>query len=445
MVMERLTRRGSAATNVPAAFFAGVLITLAETLLHPLILLVYFVSQLTSSLQSVAMVIVVGFGAWALPQIVWPWLYRATSRQLPWALSAMTVRTAAAILLAYTAYRTGVSDEQRLRAFFICYLAYSLSAGIAHVPVTMLLARGVPSSARGRLVQQQVLWAGIAAVVAAVVVRETLGPTGPGFPRHLALVFVAAATSLIAATYFVARIREPRVAQSSEAVVAPPRRRDFGQALSDGAFRRFVLFGTLAALSSLADPFYLLYARQQVALPDSWVGLALLFYATGSLLSGPLWSAIVNTSGAKAVVQTATAVKIISPLTLVAVPHVLSSQLYVDHVTNSDVAQWMLALPFAAIGVATRGLLTGNFAYLADLKVASRQSAYHFLALTPLLVAAVAPLAGASLAGRWGLDRLLMIALSAGLVSVLGTGMLANTSRRVRGTRSAWRLREARP
>jgi hypothetical protein len=429
--------------NAPAVFLAGILITIAETLLHPTIVLVFFASELTDSLRTIGYVVTVGLLGWYLPQVLAPWLTGGSGRQLPWALGASIIRSASAIFLAYSAYRTDVTDDQRLRSFFICYGAYSLASGFVQLPMSELISRSVPGQHRERLIQQRNLWGGLLAIGVALFVRHTLGTAGPGFPRNVALLYIAAAAAVSGATYFIARIREPQLVQRSSATGSPPSAGDVAKVLSDGAFRRFHFFGLLCTATTVADPFYVAYARSEYHVPSAWVGMMLVLFAAGSLLSAPMWAGVIRFGGARAALQTATAIKVVAPLLVVALPYLIDSDLYRDHVSDRRVVYSILAAPFAVLGIATRGYLSGNFRYLMDLTVSKRRSSYQIVALTPLLVAAAIPLAGAEIAGRWGFDRLFLSALFTGFVAVVCAGALAGTSRRVRATSAAWRLRDA--
>jgi len=430
--------------NAPFALISGVLLALAEALLHPTILLVFFVSQLTDSLRTIGLVVTVGLLGWYLPQLIVPWLSQSSARQMPWALSASLVRAAAAIFLAYSGYRTDVTDDDRLRSFFICYIVYSVAAGFAQSPVNELIARSIPAESRARIFQQRALWAGIFAVGAGVLARQTISTDGPGFPRNFALIFIAAAAAASGAALFVGRIREPRTLQRTGPARFTPRATDFMRVLSDGAFRRFILFGVFAGISTAADAFYVIYARREFDIPPSWIGAFLGLFAATALLSTPLWAGIVRLSGARGALQTAMALRVVSPLTMVGLPYALDSDLYRDNVSNERIIFYILAVPIAIFGLTARGLAIGNFRYVMDLSVGERRSAYQMLALTPMLVAAAAPIAGAEIADRWGFDRLFLVALFAGFVSVLFTGLLAGTGRRVRASSAAWRLKEAR-
>lgn len=430
--------------NWTYAFAASLLAALAEVLLHPAIILVFFASQLTDSLQTIGLVVTVGLLGWSIPQFITPWVANTSGRQMPWALGASLVRASAVIFLAYIGYRDNVADDERLRSFFICYIAYCVASGFAQAPVNELIARGVSGEGLGRLIAQRNLWSGLIAIAGGVVARQSLGADGPEFPRDVTLLFIGAAAAISGATFFVARIREPQVVQRTGAAGHAPRLRDFGAALGDGALRRFVLVGMIGAAGTLAEPFYLIFARREYDLPTDMVGTFLLVFAVGAFAAAPVWAMIARIGGARTALQTAMALRVIAPLTLLFLPYAIDTDLYRDNVTNERVVFYILAVPFAVQGIALRGFLSGNFQYIQEIGVTDRRAAYQMLALTPMLVAAAAPLAGAAIIERWEFDRLFMVAVFAGFIATLSGGLLANTSSRVRSTAHAWRLRDAR-
>ena len=427
--------------NVPLAFVASVLIVLTEFLLHPTIILVFFVSELTDSLRTIGFVVTVGLLGWYVPQLIAPWFARASGRQMPWALGASLVRAASVIFLAYVGYRTDVSDDERLRSFFICFVAYSVASGFAQGPVNELIAHGVRGEQLSHLVAQRNLWSGVLAVVAALVTRQSLGPAGPDFPRNVTLLFIAAAAAISGATFFLARIMETPAARRSGDI---PRLQDVARVMGDGALRRFTLFGLVAGLATAADPFYVVYARREYGLPVQMIGTFLVVFAVATLLAAPLWTLVTRLWGARAAIQAAIAIKVIAPLVLVFLPYALDTELYRDNVESDRAVYYILAVPFAVQGIALRGFIGGNFRYVMEITVPERRAVYQMLALTPLLAAAAAPLFGAWIINRWDFDRLFLIAVFAGLVAIFAGGLLANTSLRVRAPARAWRLRDAR-
>src|SRR4051794_13318453 len=201
-------RRGTAQTFL-FGLGHGALMSLADTLLYPTIVLTLFVAQLTSDTSKIAFVPVIGTTVWLLPQILFSGLVDKSRRQLPWAAGAAIVQTTSIVLLAYVGYRSNMDDAQRLRSFFFCYVAYNIAAGFASIPTRELVVRSIPRDQRRAFFVQRSLWGAVLAVGAGLVARGLLGPKGPDFPRNFTSFFVMAAAALAAATFCMIRMREP--------------------------------------------------------------------------------------------------------------------------------------------------------------------------------------------------------------------------------------------
>ncbi len=433
-------RRGQA-FNVLLGVVSGALLVLADTLLHPTIVLPLFVSELTDTYALIGLVPAIAAGAWFLPQVLASFVVRGR-RRLPWATGASVVRTAAVTLLAYVGYRAdGLTDAQLLRSFFICYLAYVLAGGFAASPTNDVLVKAVAGERRGRFFAQRALWSGVLAVAAGIVVRAVLGD-GPAFPRNYTLLFLAAAAALTAATFFQARIREPiRLGGAAAGRGRGLRRADLF--LADPNLRRFLLFRVVLSLAAVVDPFYVVYARRELGASGRVIGFYLLALVLARLLLGPLWRELGRRQGSKAVLQVSALVRLLVPLVALILPYVADTPLYQDRVEDDRLLTYGFAVVFVAYGAALAGQVQGNFAHL--LAVAPNELHRGYTALTNILLAPVAfvTILGGAAIERYGFDRAFLVATLAGLVAVFASGALTDTHVRTRPTAEAWRLRRA--
>ena len=433
-------RRGQA-LNVLLGVISGALLVLADTLLHPIIVLPLFVSELTNRYALIGLVPAIAAGAWFLPQVLAGLVVRGR-RRLPWATGALVVRTAAVILLAYVGYRADqLTDAQLLRSFFICYLAYVLAAGFATAPTNDVLVKAVAGERRGRFFAQRSLWAGLLAVAGGVVVRAVLGG-GPAFPRNYSLLFVAAAASLTAATFFQARIREPiRLGRDVGVRGRGLRRADLF--LADPNLRRFLLFRVALSLAAVADPFYVVYARRELAVSGRVIGLYLLALVLARLLLGPVWRRLDRRHGSKAVLQISALVRLLVPLVALILPYLAETSLYQDRVTDDRIVAYAFAAVFVAYGAALAGQVQGNFAHLLAVAPNELRRGYAALANLILVPVAFVTVFGGVVIQRYGFDRAFLVATLVSLVAVFASGALTDTYVRTHPTAEAWRLRRA--
>lgn len=435
-------RRGTS-LNFALGVAHGALLTLADTLLFPTIVLTMFVAQLTGDPVKIALVPVLGTSVWLLPQVLVssvPW----KSRVLPWATGAAIVQTAAIALLAYVGYRANMNNGERLRSFFLCYAAYNFAAGLASAPTRELLAKSIPRDRRAIFFAQRSLWGSVLALVAGVVVHSLFGSRGPAFPRNFTSLFATAAGALAAATFFQMRLREPSRLAAGSVSSHPTGLRNSPQVIADHNFRRLMFFRILLAGSMISDPFLIVYARRQLNLPPSYLGTYLAAAVVARLLSAPVWAWLETRGGHRAVLQGAALARLIGPLVALVLPYLGKNTLYRDHFHDDRPLFYVYAVVFVALGASLSGQIRANHGYLTDIAPEELRTAYVGLANAIMAVAALSPLVGAKLVERSSYETLFVAASLIGLATVFVSGILTDTHTRTRPVARAWRLRGAR-
>jgi MFS family permease len=439
-------RRGLA-LNVFLGIAGGAFGSLAETLILPILVLSFFVAKLTLSFAVIGLVPAIGVGLWALARVPAHILTGPRRRKLPWAIAAVLVRSGAVALLAVVCFRTPPEfadtvavQEQLLRAFFVCYVAYSLAAGFASVPVAAVVAKSIPHEARPLFFRQRALWGGVMGLVAGLVVSQLLRGTVPPFPGDYALLFLAATVCQLAAAFFVATIREPiRVAEAG-ATTSLATVRAMPLALADPNFRRFLVFRTLLSAAGLLDPFLIIFAITRLGASEAAVGGYLIAFVGGRLLATPLWAWLSSRHGDKAVLQVSALLRLVPPLLALLLPYLTATTFYRDRFPSPLLPSWLFGLAFVAIGATVAGQTRGNFGYLAAAAPARLRATYAGLTNGVLAFVAISPVLGGLLIDRRGFSTLLLVTTVIGLLAVFASGALADTFVRARPT-AAWRLR----
>ncbi|HEU5434751.1 MAG TPA: hypothetical protein VFU81_23965, partial [Thermomicrobiales bacterium] len=246
--------------NVFLGVAGGALAALAETLLLPIVVLAFFVGQLTTSYEAVGFVPAIGIGLWAVGRIPASTLVAGQRRKQPWAVAASLIKATATALLAFVCFRVGPGDLSvaagpLLRTFFICWVAYSLAGGFASIPVAALVAKAIPDEARAVFYRQRGLWTGVAGLLAGLVVAQLFRVGGPAFPRNYALLFLAATICQLAAIFFLLTLKEPLRVAPGRSLAPGIVARAVPDALADPNFRRFIVFRALLSAAAVVDPF----------------------------------------------------------------------------------------------------------------------------------------------------------------------------------------------
>lgn len=433
--------------NLTLGVASGAFAGLADALLFPILLPAALVAALTDSYLALAAVPAIAGALWVVPQVVAAPVIRGRSRKLPWATGAALVRAATVALFAYVGYRADrLTDDQLLRAFFICYAAYVVAAGLAAALSDELVRRSLPIGRGDGLFRMRGVFGALLGAAAGLAAARVLGDEGPPFPESFALLFVLAAIALGAAALLQALIREPvRLALPGGATSTRPSVEGWLQALADPAYRRFLWVRAGLAAAALADPFYVVYAARELAVAPAAIGGYLAALVAARVLATPAWSALLRRRGSRTVLQVAGLVRLLVPLVAVLLPYLAETELYRDRVTDDRITSALFGLAFVAYGVALAGLTAGGFAYLLDAVAPERRG--DAFAVTNLALGAMAfvPFAGALLVERWGFETLFLVATLTSLGGIFLTGALPETNVRVRTAAAAWRLRRARP
>jgi MFS family permease len=434
-------RRGLA-LNVFLGIAGSTLGSLAETLILPSIVLAYFVGLTSTSFAVVGLVPALAVALWSLARLPAAILVGPQRRKLPWAIGAALVRAAATALLAAVCFRAPRAAEpqpQLVRAFFVCFVAYALAAGFASVPTGAVLAKAIPQDGRELFFAQRNLWGGVAGLLAGLVVVQLLGE-GPSFPRDYALLFLAATVCQLATAFFVATLREPIRVAAARPVPLASLVGGLPSVVADPNYRRFLAFRSLLSLSTLPDPFFVIFAVRVLAVDERAIGWYVVALVAGRLLSAPVWAAVVARSGERSALQLAALSRLVAPLVALVLPVLRETDLYRERI-GDDLSALLFGVVFLAIGISLGGQARANQSYLAQIAPSARRPAYLAWTNAALVVLAFAPVVGGMVIERYDFEPLFMVATLVGLAAVFASGALTDTHVRTRRSAQAWRLR----
>lgn len=436
-------RRGLA-LNVFLGIAGGAFGSLAETLILPAIVLAFFVAPLTGSYATVGLVPAIGIGLWLLARFPASILVSSQRRKLPWAIGASLVKAAALALLAAVCFRAdAAATEPLLRSFLICYVAYSVAAGFASVPIAAVTGKAIPHEARGLFFQQRIIWGAAGGIVAGLVVIQLLGPSAPAFPQNFGILFLAATVTQLAATFFIATLREPLRIAEPRVFLPAQVMRGIPEALADPNYRRFLFFRLLLSSSAMIDPFLIIFAASSLGVPGGAVGWYVIAFVAGRILSQPLWAALAHRYGERACLQVAALVRLLPPLIALILPYVVSSPQLSRWFTNPLTLPVLFGIAYVALGATLAGQARGNFGYLAETAPERSRAAYAAITNTLLAIVAFVPILGGIIIERNGYDALLLTATGLGLLAVFASGALTDAHVRTRRSAQSWRLRRA--
>jgi len=401
----------------------GAFLMLGDTLIHPTLVLALFVSQISHSNLLVGLVPVLSTGVWFLPQLFVAGFVQRSDRRLPlaiWSTVARSVSIAALGLLGFLI--GGRHPSLLLVAFFVAYSIYNLTAGIANVPFVDVIARAVPANRLAFFFGQRNLWGGVLGFMAGFLIQRILADQS-SFPHGFTILFALSAVALAVGTVTMALISEPGPAPVRQRTSLASQLRDAPRFFANRHFRRFLTFRAFLSIAAIADPFYVVYTRQQLGAPAAVVGIYVSILTVSLFAANLLWSPLADRQGNRLVLQFAALIRMGIPLLALALPPLMRwspiSQRGGDHLLY-----YAFGLVFLAYGVAITGQNLANMTYLLDIAPEQERPAYVGLVNTILGVVSFVPIIGGTLVDHFGFQVLFIVAFLIAFAGVLASGPL---------------------
>lgn len=271
----------------------GISFTLVEALIAPTIVLAWFVSRLGAPNVLVGLLPAILAGGWFLPQLLVASRVQGRPYMLPYYKTIGIVRAITMLVLAVVTVLLADEPVLLLPAFFLIYIVYSLCAGVSGIPWLEIVGKVISPRRRGSFFGLRNFWGGVLALLAAGPIAAILSEQlwWLGFPYNFAFLFAATAVTVGVGVWSWSSMREPAAAPgvppgSVRAII----RRGRAALRTDRDFRAFLIIRVLMALATIADPFYVVYAKDVLGAPASSVGLYLGALSLSALLSNFVWS-----------------------------------------------------------------------------------------------------------------------------------------------------------
>lgn len=215
------------------------------------------------------------------------------------------------------------------------------------------------------------------------------------------------------------------------------------------AYNRYVVFRIIYACGAVADPFYILYAVQELRADGRTAAAYLLTLATARAIATVGWRALSIGSGNSMVLQLASFVRLLAPITALTLPPILGSATLRDRLPGGEATNLIVfSLVFAAWGAASAGLDLAGPAIQAAITTPRERLAAGAVTNIVLALSALALPLGGLIADRLGYSLLFIVALVTGIVTLLAGGLIDEPGvivlRAAPGDRAVLRRRGAR-
>jgi hypothetical protein len=189
----------------------------------------------------------------------------------------------------------------------------AVSGGVSGIPFADVTAKVVPHYRLGTYWALRNIIGGVLALCSGLLLRRILASDMP-FPNNFAFIFAIGAT--LAGTAYLAfcAIREP---EGPVAIKQPLRQmlRRIPELLQQNpSFRRYMRVRFLALLALLTDPFYAIYALQQLGAPATALGSYVIVATASSITANFLFRRPANRAQNVTILQISIVLLILAPL-----------------------------------------------------------------------------------------------------------------------------------
>lgn len=385
----------------------GIMFTLVDALVAPTLVMAWFISRLGAPNVLVGLLPAILTGGWFLPQLLVATRVQGLVRVIHWYRRVGVFRTLCMGLLALTTFLLAATPNLLLVAFFFLYVLYAVSAGMSGIPWLEMVGKVVAPRRRGSFFGLRNFWGGVLALLAAAPIGAILSEQlwGLTFPYNFAFLFAVTAVVVGLGIGSWASIREPAaVIIAPQVTVRSILRRGMEVVRQDPDYRSFMLARILISLASIADPFYVVYAKTDLGAPAATVGLYIGAISIASLLSNFLWSPLSDRAGNRTLmVLTVVSVSMVPLLAL------LLSMLV--GVVPSEVLFASFALVFVLSGLALGAARIINNNMLLSIAPPAERATYIGFLNTVLGIVILVPVLGGVLVDIVGFQPLFVLSL----------------------------------
>ncbi len=290
----------------------AALLAMGMALTQPTTVIAAFVSDLTGSTVWVGGLTTLFTVAATLPQLLVARWIEPWRRKKSVLLAAIYARVLSWGLLAWLISSIGADRPQLLAWVLVGVLGvFYFAGGMGGVPYTDIIGKVIPKERRGAFFGGKEALAAPLAVGAAFGAKHILATVA--YPNNYALLFALAAVALLLASFGFVVIREPdgalREKKSLRWAAFYGQMRKVAKSLNV-----LILLQILTGFSMMSMPFYVVFAKRQLAAPVSALGLFLLAQVIGGVLSNLLWARLVDRLGSRKMLAVCASMSMLTPL-----------------------------------------------------------------------------------------------------------------------------------
>ncbi|MGM0436587.1 MAG: MFS transporter [Bacillota bacterium] len=272
-------------------------------------------------------------------------------------------------------------------SFYFFITLFAVSAGFAGLSYSDIVAKMVTKEERTTLFTVKQFFSSTASFLGGVLVGLVFA-SDIAFPLNYTYTLSLGFLGLFVASIGFLLLKEPEGVIEEDAMSLSGYIKTVPKLMmEDRTFLKFVVVENMSSFSMMILPFYILYAREILNIPDSYIGVFLILQVSGTILSNIMWGLIGKKKNAKAIVRGCVLLGALNPLFAVLLG-MFSPELF--------------GLVFLIIGFNMSGRQVGFEPYLLDIAPPRKRIEYLGIRGSLNLLVVILPLLGGvfiSLAG----------------------------------------------
>lgn len=402
---------------------------LVDAVLQPSTFLAAMIWLLGGSFMDVAVISMAAAMSYALGSIVMPLALSKVSDIRLVLLGASAVRAVASLIIAVVGWRAvSMSHDAVVLWVVIAVLFYQVSsaANVSRNPRSFIANNDQPTSARSR----QVVGA-TAGLIGGLIAWRTLGNQRLDFDEAAGMLLFLAGMASLGSVWF--QVTAPLRYQDTHQRLPVAAWSDVEHTLQNIEFRRFIAVRSLIGISTLADPFLIIFGMMQMQLSLRHIGAAVAMVVIAQIVGGGFWTLLGEMPGSRRSIQMAGLMRFGALTLALSVPFLADSRWYQSTFESRSFANWLFVAVFFVLALAQNSLTRNEQHYAMQRLGDGRLFPAADLVLNIVVViTSLTPLIGVLLIESYSLRFAVTVAASLAFVAFLATSLLASRKRRLR-------------
>ena len=291
--------------NFTGGLIHGVFFQLSEAFSNINTVLPSFIATLAGSTVVIGLMVVAQQLGQVIPQMFTAYHVEDRRYEKPILMWIITTRWLSWGLLAVVTAMFALDQPDLVLILLVgLFAAFSLAGGVGSVVYADVFAKAIPAERRGRFTGWKQLIGYSLAIGAGWVVAWILADTERiPYPMNYGVIFALAALFLLVAFIGIAIVNEPPSTheRQTESFAASVRRAGH-LTMVNRNFRKLITARGLTAVFVMSAPFFVLFALNDIGVPQAAVGIYLAAQMTGAALSNLLWGYLGDHFGNRSVI-----------------------------------------------------------------------------------------------------------------------------------------------